>query len=277
MNKNILLIFASVATLITMGAGCAATTPTDKSGVVTSTATYIMPIKELGIALTFPLQYKDLAYEIKSLADGELAASLYSKDISKKEKKCNAGSVGTISRSKKAYIETDYDGSLYGGMNIKVGDYHFSIVAPQDTCTGDKEIQNELTARTSALFNASATIKALKSQANDTDSKKSLVNYYLNRAGFLNEKMPKDNSGINKEPKALGFKELATIPVTCPDSAGTPCEGNLLILAKDSPHAGTQEFYLGFTMGTGYLYYGPFTDDLQRIVSESKTIKSIKK
>lgn len=96
----------------------------------------------------------------------------------------------------------------------------------------------------------------------------SLKEYFATRDQFLNSEMTKD-------PEVLGFKELANVAVTCPDSLGTPCGGNLLILSKDSIHSGNQEFYLAFTMGTGYKYYGPFTDDLQKIVDESKTIKSL--
>ncbi|EKD33355.1 MAG: hypothetical protein ACD_76C00044G0022 [uncultured bacterium] len=101
-------------------------------------------------------------------------------------------------------------------------------------------------------------------------TQKSLEEYFATRDQFRND-------GITKDPSELGLKELANIAVTCPDSAGTPCGGNLLILSKDSLHSGSQEFYLAFTMGTGYMYYGPFMDDLQRIVNESKTIKSLER
>jgi hypothetical protein len=113
--------------------------------------------------------------------------------------------------------------------------------------------------------------------ATTLSTQKSLVEYFATREQFINSGMPKDNKGMNKEPEVLGFKELATIEVICPDSAGTPCSGGLLILSKDLLHSGNQEFYLAFTMGTGYVYYGPFTDDLQRIVNESKSIDSLKK
>lgn len=114
-----------------------------------------------------------------------------------------------------------------------------------------------------------------------TTTQKSLKEYFATRNQFLNSEMPKessgDNVGMDKNPEALGFKELAQIEVTCPDSAGTPCGGDLLILSKDPIRSGNQEFYLAFTMGFGYEYYGPFTDDLQRIVNESKTIDSLAK
>jgi len=107
-------------------------------------------------------------------------------------------------------------------------------------------------------------------QRNTTAPQTTVEEYFETRDQFLNSEMTKD-------PDALGFKELANLAVTCPDSLGTPCGGNLLILSKDSLHSGNQEFYLAFTMGTGYLYYGPFTDDLQRIVDESKAIKSLER
>ncbi len=103
-----------------------------------------------------------------------------------------------------------------------------------------------------------------------TATQKSLEEYFATRDQFLNSEMTKD-------PDLLGFKELANVVVTCADSLGTPCEGNLLVLSKDSIQSGMQEFYLAFTMGTGYMYYGPFTDDLQEIVDESKTIKSLER
>ncbi len=101
-------------------------------------------------------------------------------------------------------------------------------------------------------------------------TQKSLEEYFATRDQFLNSEMTKD-------PSELGFKELANVAVTCPDSLGTPCAGNLLVLSKDSIQSGNQEFYLAFTMGTGYKYYGPFTDDLQKIVDESKSIKSLER
>lgn len=103
-----------------------------------------------------------------------------------------------------------------------------------------------------------------------TTKQKSLEEYFATRDQFQNSEMVKD-------PDELGFKKLANVAVTCPDSLGTPCAGNLFILSKNSLTSGTQEFYLGFTMGTGYSYYGPFTDDLKRIVDESNAIKSLER
>lgn len=108
------------------------------------------------------------------------------------------------------------------------------------------------------------------SQRSTNAPQATLQEYFATRDQFINSEMTQD-------PDALGFEELANIAVTCPDSAGTPCGGNLLILSKDPIHSGNQEFYLAFTMGTGYTYFGPFTDDLQRIVDESKSIQSLEK
>ena len=102
-------------------------------------------------------------------------------------------------------------------------------------------------------------------------TEQSFVEYFDTREQFVNSEMPKDS------PEVLGLIELAVIEVTCSDSAGTPCEGNLLILSEDPIHSGEQEFYMAFTMGTGYVYYGPFLDDLQRILNESESIDSLKK
>ncbi|MDO8509603.1 MAG: PLD nuclease N-terminal domain-containing protein [bacterium] len=96
---------------------------------------------------------------------------------------------------------------------------------------------------------------------------KSVGKYIMTRESFLNKEMIKD-------PDALGFKKLVTIKMTCPDSAGTPCGFDLLIVSKDSVHPGNQEFYLARTMGFGYTYYGPFTDDLEKIVNDGRKMIS---
>jgi len=98
---------------------------------------------------------------------------------------------------------------------------------------------------------------------------KSLIEYYKTRDQFL-------NSGMMKNPEALGFKEVGKAKVACPENADGPCGFDLLILSKDTLHSGNQEFYLAQAGGAGYSYYGPFSDDLQRIVNESKTIESLK-
>lgn len=101
----------------------------------------------------------------------------------------------------------------------------------------------------------------------------SLTEYFNTREQFRNNEMQKNTYGMNKNknPDELGFIELASTVVTCPDSAGTPCSGEVLILSKDALHSGDQEFYLAQTAGFGHIYYGPFTDNLQRIVDESKS------
>lgn len=99
--------------------------------------------------------------------------------------------------------------------------------------------------------------------------KKSLVEYYKTRDQFL-------NGGMMKNPEILGFKEVAKVKIVCPENADGPCGGDLFILSKDALHSGSQEFYLAQAGGAGYSYYGPFSDDLQRIVNESKTIDSLK-
>lgn len=98
---------------------------------------------------------------------------------------------------------------------------------------------------------------------------KSLVAYYETRYQFLNNSM-------RKNPEELGFKEVAKVKVACPKNADGPCGFDLLILSKESVNSGIQEFYLAQAGGAGYSYYGPFSDDLKRIVDESKTIESLK-
>jgi len=98
---------------------------------------------------------------------------------------------------------------------------------------------------------------------------KSLVAYYETRDQFLNNSM-------RKKPEELGFKEVAKVKVACPENADGPCGFDLLILSKESVSSGVQEFYLAQEGGAGYSYYGPFSDDLKRIVDESKTIESLK-
>lgn len=97
---------------------------------------------------------------------------------------------------------------------------------------------------------------------------KSLEEYFATREGkFL-------NSGIGKSPSAMGWEELTNVAVSCPDILGTPCNGRLLIVSKDSLHLDNQ-FYLALTLGYGYKYYGPFTDDIRRLINESKAITSL--
>ena len=99
-------------------------------------------------------------------------------------------------------------------------------------------------------------------------SEKSFVEYYTTRDQFL-------NNTLTKKPEELGFIEMAKVKIACPENADGPCGGDLLVLSKESARSDNQEFYLAQAGGTGYSYYGPFTDDLQRIINESKTIHSL--
>lgn len=119
------------------------------------------------------------------------------------------------------------------------------------------------------LYNIDIDKKVVAETTNQA-TQKSLKEYFATRKQFV-------NSGMVKNPNELGLKELGNVVVTCPDSLGTPCGGNLLILSKNPLNSGNQEFYLAFTMGTGYTYYGLFTDDLQKLVNESKAIKSLER
>lgn len=103
---------------------------------------------------------------------------------------------------------------------------------------------------------------------------KSLVEYYETRVNFST--LGENNSFLMKTPEELGFKEIAKVKIACPENADGPCGGDLLILSQESLHSGNQEFYFGHAGGAGYTYYGPFLDDLERLVEESKTIESLK-
>lgn len=103
---------------------------------------------------------------------------------------------------------------------------------------------------------------------------KSLVKYYETRVDV--ETLGENNSFLMKTPDELGFKEIAKVKITCPENADGPCGGDLLILSQESLHSGNQEFYFAQAGGAGYTYYGPFSDDLERLVEESKTFDSLK-
>ena len=102
-------------------------------------------------------------------------------------------------------------------------------------------------------------------------AEKSFVEYYQTKDQYFNKGM------VMKKPEELGLKEIAKVTVACPfENPDGPCGYDLLIFSKEAPHAGTQEFYLGSVGGAGYGYWGPFTDDLTRLVEESKAIDSLK-
>ncbi|PIR55108.1 hypothetical protein COU74_02915 [Candidatus Peregrinibacteria bacterium CG10_big_fil_rev_8_21_14_0_10_36_19] len=103
---------------------------------------------------------------------------------------------------------------------------------------------------------------------------KSLVEYYETRVDA--ETLGESNSFLMKTPDELGLKEIAKVKIACPENADGPCGGDLLILSQESLHSGNQEFYFAQAGGAGYTYYGPFSDDLKRLVEESKTIDLLK-
>jgi hypothetical protein len=102
-----------------------------------------------------------------------------------------------------------------------------------------------------------------------TTETKTFMDYYTGRDQFLNNSM-------SKTPAELGLKEIAKIEIACPEDADGPCGGSLEVVSASVLGMGNQEFYLAEEGGAGYSYYGPFMDDLQRIVSESQSIKSLK-
>jgi len=102
---------------------------------------------------------------------------------------------------------------------------------------------------------------------------KSLVEYYKTMGQYFT--LGVNKSFVQKDPEELGFKEIIKVKIACPANPDGPCGGYLLILSKESLHSGTQEFYLSRAGGAGYSYFGPFTDDLERLVEESKTIDAL--
>ncbi|MBD3311433.1 MAG: hypothetical protein GF349_02980 [Candidatus Magasanikbacteria bacterium] len=104
-------------------------------------------------------------------------------------------------------------------------------------------------------------------------SQKSLIDYYETRVD--RETLGENDNFLMKTPDELGFKEIAKIKIECPENPDGPCGGNLLILSQKSLHSGIQEFYFAQAGGAGYTYYGPFFDDLERLVEESKSIESL--
>ncbi len=111
-------------------------------------------------------------------------------------------------------------------------------------------------------------------QEDNKTSEKSFTEYYETR--FEHETLGANNEFLMKTPEELGFNELKSVKVTCPEEMDGPCGGDLLILSKEALKPGEQEFYFAQAGGAGYTYYGPFTDDLNRIIEESKTIDALK-
>lgn len=106
-------------------------------------------------------------------------------------------------------------------------------------------------------------------EAGVVNVQKSLVEYYKIRDQFL-------NSDMIDSPETLGWQEIATVAVDCPVNADGPCGFDLLILSLEPLNEGQQEFYLAQAGGVRYSYYGPFFDDLTRLVNEANTIGSLK-
>ncbi len=105
-------------------------------------------------------------------------------------------------------------------------------------------------------------------------SQKSLVEYYKTQLDFHTS--GEDNSFKRKSPEELGLKEITTVGVLCPENPDGPCGFDLIIVSKETLHSGIQEFYFAYMGGVGYNYFGPFTDDLERLVDESKYIEALK-
>lgn len=116
-----------------------------------------------------------------------------------------------------------------------------------------------------ALRGEQGSVKNL--EVNVPTSDKSLVEYYKSRQD--------SSSSLKGKPSALGFQEVGKVKIACPKDADGPCGGDLLIVSKSAVQSGSQEFYLAQEGGAGYDYFGPFNDNLTRLVNESKTTDSI--
>lgn len=81
----------------------------------------------------------------------------------------------------------------------------------------------------------------------------------------------------NKTPEELGYNILNKINVGCKSNENDPCGHYIFIISKTEIQSENQEFYLaqdsGHYYGEGYAYYGPFYDNLERILNESKESK----
>jgi len=185
MAKNTLLLLAVATTILIVGAGCAkqdTVSPTDNSPsstTVAATTTELMvsfPIKELGITLSIPVEYKDdLAYEIKQSSQN--IAYFYSKSALEKYASCGPGSVGAIIKGTKTYDLEGIERAPVIGYDIKIGNEYITIDGPQDRCTSDDVLQDAILARTNALRQALPTVRALAaSSANSTTNWKTYTN-----------------------------------------------------------------------------------------------------
>ncbi len=94
--------------------------------------------------------------------------------------------------------------------------------------------------------------------------------YYKTSSLYFNEL-------ASESPKELGFKIITKINVGCHLNEDTPCGHYIFIISKDDLQPENQEFYLaqdkGHYYGDGYAYFGPFYDNIERIVNESKEVK----
>ena len=114
--------------------------------------------------------------------------------------------------------------------------------------------------------------KTVQDNLDITNSHKSLVGYY---ELLSSSTTPIVKDFVEKTPEEIGLKEVATIKTSCPPNPDGPCGFGLIILSKNVIQSGNQEFYLATPGGAGYTYYGPFTDDLQRLTHETTLINSL--
>ncbi len=130
-------------------------------------------IKELGIIITIPAQYKaDWAYQIKSSADTGLMAMLFSKNVLEKDKNCGPGTLGTITKSKKLYDLYGASREPIAGTDFKLGDEYVTIYGPQALCTENKELQKTINDHVAALRRSGTTIEGgAEYQKNDLGNK----------------------------------------------------------------------------------------------------------
>ena len=132
------------------------------------------------------------------------------------------------------------------------------------------QLQQKNSDLTNNLQQAEKTAHDNLSMAN---SHKSLVEYYEMMSSSTT---PLVKDFVEKTPEQIGLKEIFKVKVACPPNPDGPCGSDLVIFSKEDLHPGNQEFYLASAGGAGYTYFGPFNDDLTRLMHEASLIDSLK-
>lgn len=80
-------------------------------------------------------------------------------------------------------------------------------------------------------------------------------------------------SNIENNGEVEGLKEIARITVPCIENViYTKCGFDIVIYAKEALHSGNQDYY--FARETDDGYFGPFNNDLEKLINEAKAVTS---